>query len=501
MTPPEDELLQLEAPAKSPTSELQFRAAQAVTSNSVEACYSPEIYRAFAIAYESDEGIQADAMERKLKAKFGNELNLQHFRKGIKVVRTEMLKAVASTHTGYILTSEGGLQANLANAITMMGNLPIAYNAFSCRPFLTESSPWGTSGNWTDHDDVKCTEWCQRQSLNVKKDTVADAAEAVARCRMPQHHPVRDYLTAQGWDGTPRLDLWLHDYLGVPNTAYSRAVASKWMMSAVNRVMNPGCQADYTLVLEGSQGKRKSTALRTLTGDWFTDDIADIGTKDSAMQLQGKWIVEISELDAFRKAEMTTVKAWLVRREDHFRPPYGRRAEDFARQNVFAASTNKDDWGLDDTGLRRFWPVKVGDIDIPGLAKARDQLWGEALYRFAEGETTFLPETLEGEAAEEQAARQDVDAWKDDIEAWISSPARRSGSDMFNEDGFRSRPARIFAPEVMWHCLGIPKKDWNHGQKMRVSRILTLAGYLKRRETKNESDDGPQREYWTPMKG
>ena len=286
----------------------------------------------------------------------------------------------------YLLNDKGNMLANVANAITMMGVLPLRWISFSCRTFLTADSPWGDAGNWTDNDDVSGQEWCQRQGLNISyPGTIGNAAEKIARQR--PYHPVGEYLDGLEWDAVPRLDFWLTKYLGAGNNQYIKNVASKWMIQAVQRVSEPGCQADYTLVLEGSQGRRKSTAMRVLAGsDWFSDDVTDIGSKDSAMQLQGKWIVELAEFDPLRKLEMTTIKAWLVRRVDHFRPPYGRRPDDFPRQNVFVATTNKDDWGNDDTGLRRFWPVRVGGkIDIDGLAAKQGSTLGRSVSPLQRG--------------------------------------------------------------------------------------------------------------------
>lgn len=486
-----------------PSSPLKFRVLQAIEKG-VESCYETDLARLFALAQLSgaQAAIESDALEDKLRKTFGKELNLTRLRKSVKLIRDEIVKSsVGPDDDGmprYILTAEGGMLANLANAMTMLRELPLQYNAFTCRPFLTEPSPWGTSGNWADYDDVKATEWCQRKSLNIEIRTAAAAADAVARGRVPHFHPVKAYLTSLHHDGEDRISTWMHEYLGVPDTAYTRGVSRKWLISAVKRVMEPGAQCDYTLVLEGTQGRRKSTALRVLAGDWFTDDIAEIGTKDSSMQLQGKWIVEIAELDAFRRAEMTTIKAWLVRREDHFRPPYGRRAEDFPRQNVFAASTNKDDWGMDDTGLRRFWPVKVGEINIHGLATVRDQLWAEAFFYYSEGETSYLSETLEVSANEQQLERQDRDIEADRIEAWCLGPIPRGSGDVI-----RSTRGRVYVAEVPWHCLGIEPSAKGHPQflKSRICRILTLAGWLKTRESKSQAEeDGIQREYWVRMR-
>ncbi len=431
--------------------------------------------------------------KRRLRDAFGKDLSVRELDARVKAAEIA-LRQVSEVQSPYILNSEGGKIANLANAITMIMSLPLQFDSLTLKPFLTATSPWGTIGEWTDNDDTKVTEWCQRDGLNIDIRTGAAAAQAVAFSRHPHYHPIREYLRAVKWDGEPRLSTWMRDRLGVPDTEYSRNVARKWMISAVKRVMEPGCQADYTLVLEGSQGKRKSTALRTLCGHrWFTDDIAEIGSKDSAMQLQGKWIVEIAELDAFRRAEITTIKAWLVRPEDHFRPPYGRRTADYPRQNVFAASTNKEDWGMDDTGLRRFWPVKVGAIDIDGLIRDRDQLWAEAVFAYDEGELSYFSDNIEKIANVEQHERQHKDAWKDLVEGWIESPGG------MNTAYVRSYRGHIYIAEILQHCLDLPKKDWTVASKSRVTRILRLAGFVEKRATKEEAEpDGRRIEYWVP---
>src|SRR5882724_1772444 len=37
---------------------------------------------------------------------------------------------------------------------------------------------------------------------------------------------------------------------------------------------------------------------RILSDPWFSDELADLGGKDAAMQTQGAWLIEISELGA-----------------------------------------------------------------------------------------------------------------------------------------------------------------------------------------------------------
>ena len=155
--------------------------------------------------------------------------------------------------------------------------------------------------------------------------------------------------------------------------------------------MRPGCKVDHLPILEGRQGGLKSTALNTLVGDdWFTDQIADLGTKDSCQDLRGKWVIELSELSAIRPREVEKVKAYITRRCDHYRPSYGRHSVDFPRQTVFVGTTNAKEYLSDSTGGRRFWPVQCTTIDIPALAADREQLWAEAVDAYHQGEAWWL---------------------------------------------------------------------------------------------------------------
>ena len=185
--------------------------------------------------------------------------------------------------------------------------------------------------------------------------------------------------------------------------------------------MSPGAKVDHVLVLQGPQGIGKSRALRALVPDpsWFTDEIGyDLG-KDSAERLRGKWIIELSELDALSKAEATRIKAFLTREADRYRPAYARHARDFPRQCVFAGTTNVDTFIRDPTGGRRFWPTRVGRIDVSSLVAVRDQLWAEALVRYERGEGWHLTPAVEAIASEEQGQRMQVDPWAEQLAPWL----------------------------------------------------------------------------------
>lgn len=232
-------------------------------------------------------------------------------------------------------------ERNEANVITALSNDEafagaLAFDEFRQEILVARTLPWepegaGISRGWTDADDVRCAEWLQRREINVAPIIVSRSISAVARDR--RIHPVREYLNSLRWDGVERLLRWTSSYLGSEDTPLNQAFGSRWMISAVARIMRPGAKADHMLILEGPQGAKKSSALKTLAGeDWFTDELAEIGSKDAAQQMLGTWIIEIAELDAISRAEVSRIKAFLTRTTDRYRPPYERYIVTVPRQ-------------------------------------------------------------------------------------------------------------------------------------------------------------------------
>ena len=340
---------------------------------------------------------------------------------------------------------------------------------------------------WTDGDDVRAAEWLQRRELNVTPMIVSRSVGAVAR--EITVHPVRDYLGALPWDGVPRIETWACRYLGAEDTAFNRNVGALWLISAVARIFRPGVKADHMLVLEGPQGARKSTALKILAGeDWFTDELPDLGSKDAAMHMQGVWIIEIAELDAIGKAEVSRIKAFLTRTTDRFRPPYGRYTIEVPRQCVFAGTVNPDTYLRDETGNRRFWPVRCGTIDIDALARDRDQLWAEAVARFRAGAIWWLdtPELMAAATAE-QEKRYQADAWDDLIEHWLTHETRTVAGEYPGygaatmESVPRAAPlTSVSVGEVLEHAIGIAPAFWTQKDQNRVSAYLKRNGWVRR---------------------
>jgi len=371
-----------------------------------------------------------------------------------------------------LLNLNGTVKPVLANAITALRGAPewaeaLGYNEFAHFTVLQKPAPWMKANaqmpaDWSPNDDILVTEWLHHQGIFVSVESAGQAVESVARER--PFHPIRTYLRDLAWDGQPRLRSWLADYLGVDPSPYAAAVGSRWLISAVARVFEPGCKADCCLILEGEQGIRKSTALRVLTQPWFTDEIADLGSKDAALQTRGVWVIEIAELDSLSRSDVGKIKAFMSRATDRFRPPYGKRTIESPRQCVFAGSVNHGTYLRDETGGRRFWPVecKAPSIDVDSLAVVRDQLWAEATALYFDGKPWWLDSMeLNREASREQEERYEGDPWDELILEWAEGRETVSIS------------------EVLSSCLEKKKDLWTQWDRNRVARCLRANGWIR----------------------
>lgn len=280
--------------------------------------------------------------------------------------------------------------------------------------------------------------------LKISDRDLGAAVDGVAN--QNAFHPVRFYLESVEWDGIRRIDKLFVDYLGCEDTQYHREAASLTMLGAVARIYEPGHKFDFVPILEGLQGKRKSTFIRVLGRKWFSELIGDFSNNQQMIeQIQGSWIMEIPELQGFSKADTNQLKAWVTRSSDKGRLAYERRAKTFPRQCVFIGSTNDDTYLRDATGGRRFWPIKCGlddrEIDTDGLDRVIDLMWAEAVAIYKEmRKNCQLPELplylTSDEARIEAKALQEsrkVDSVEDShagkIGLWLDRP-------IGTEDGF-----------------------------------------------------------------
>jgi predicted P-loop ATPase len=301
------------------------------------------------------------------------------------------------------------------------------YDEFSRRQTYGVSTPWGgvKGESIEDVDEIRIKDWFAHEwKIEPNTNLVGEVISQI--CSINSFHPVKDYLETLEWDDEPRLSSWLQTYLGAEgDESYLSAVGKKFLVAAVARVYEPGKKFDHMPIFEGLQGIGKSTVGRILASEkWFYDSELNLHDKDSALNLQGQWIVEMGELANINRADVRTIKSFITRQVDKVRPPYGKRMVESPRQCVFFGTTNDDSYLKDKTGNRRFWPVcipKGAEIDLDGLMNDRDQLWAEALSAYECGELLYLDKDIEAVAKEVQNSRviEDVtDVMFDRLRGW-----------------------------------------------------------------------------------
>lgn len=376
---------------------------------------------------------------------------------------------------------KGNLRQTIQNVYIILTNDPLlkgalAFNSFKDRLVCVRSLPWRevqdtvNGETWTDVDDSELRRYIELAYHITGRERIMDAVSGVARANAI--HPVRDFLNGLEWDGVPRLDTLLVDYLGAEDCEYTRAVTRKAFTAAVARIMKPGCKFDYVLTLSGPQGRGKSTLINKMSCGWYTDSLAGIGTKEAYEGIQGFWLVELGELAAMKKTEIEITKNFISKQVDSYRAPYGRRVEDHKRQCVFFGTTNSTAFLRDDTGNRRFWPVRLED-KAPALTVWNDltlelvrQLWAEAVIRYEEGEPLTLTPELEAVAREKQNDFTEDDARAGEVQAYLDrllpsdwaakdKTERRAWlSDDFGEGKGTVRRDRVCVAEVWQECFG-----------------------------------------------
>lgn len=357
----------------------------------------------------------------------------------------------------------------------------VALDEFALKLTKLKPPPFARSqiGEWTDTDDTRTTMLLQRQygftpgSLLVREALVTLAEDH-------RFNPVIEWLRSLKWDNTPRLEHWANDYLNAGDTPYVRLASRWWIMGAVARALKPGCKFDYVLVLEGLQGKRKSMMLEILGGQWFGDQELDFSNKDSMMALQGKLIYEIPELGALARSDERRQKAFITRRVDEFRPPFGRGFIKQPRQMIFAGTTNEWEWNKDPTGGRRFWPLPCeGELNPEGLAGVRDQLFAEAMVLVLAGERYWPTEDEQRRLFDpEQLKIEQPDAILDALHDWVFG-----------------RTAMFSLAEAAFDGLKLDASKLTRDMQTRIGQALRKMGC-----TKHEKSNGVTRFWYKPPK-
>jgi predicted P-loop ATPase len=308
------------------------------------------------------------------------------------------------------------------------------------------------------------------------KDTAHQAVDKYAHEN--SFHPVRDYLNGLEWDGSERLPEWLFSYAGAENTVYTQRIGKMFLIGMVARIMRPGCKLDYLPIIEGEQGLLKSQMCAVLAGEYFSDHLPDINGKECSQHLRGKWLIEVAELRAYSRAAIDQFKEFLTRDTERYRPPWGRKEIHEPRQCVFLGTTNKQLYLRDETGNRRFWPIKVSAIKLDCLQQDRDQLFAEAVWRLNNGELWWPDGDFERTAiATAQEDRYEPDVWEEPIRRYLDLLHEKKTTVLqiaLQALGYEAEPPLIPQNrDEPQPARGTPINRFSPNDQQRVTRVLT----------------------------
>lgn len=431
----------------------------------------------------------------------------------------EWQKELDVDRRGNIMKTLRNIELILANDGALSGALK--RDEFNHTDILITDLPWRAKSAarpyWDNEDDANLRCYLARDPWYMEgKEKIYDAYEAMMSRR--RFHPIRDYLNAQEWDGVERLDTLMIDYLGAHDCELVRAMTRKTFVAAVARVFRPGTKWDYILTLVGGEGIGKSTILKKMGGEWFSDSFTSVEGKEAMEQVQRKWLIELGELTNYKRSSVEAYKAFLSKTDDTFRPAYGRKVETYPRQCVFFATTNEEHFLKGDTGNRRWWVIEVGketakrDLWDELSDDVVAQLWAEAVHRYRAGEQLYLPAALERQAREVQRANSESGAderigiiatymntllpttWSsmsiDSRRLWLrdADPLRAVGV---------TRRQTICAVEVLAECFGERIDEKTRYKTRDINALFRLMG-LKELTTKRLPIYGTQRVFEVP---
>lgn len=387
-------------------------------------------------------------------------------------------------------------------------------NIFDNKRYVTRSLPWRKVDTIeplrdVDYSGVRNYIECVYGIVSSQKVDDALALELEKK----KFHPVRDYIKAQKWDGLQRVDTLLIDYFGAEDNAYVRAAIRKTLAAAVARVFEPGIKFDTALILVGEQGTYKSTFVKKLGMEWFSDTFTTVQGKESFEQIQGAWLIEMAELSGLKKAEVESIKHYISKREDMYRPAYGRTVETYKRQCVFFGTTNNKDFLRDPTGNRRFMPIDVKPENatksvIDDLTQEEiNQIWAEAYQLYLAKEPLYLTGDEDIIAKIEQHKHSEIDERRGIIEEYLNKEfpddwdnldlydRRRWLEDPLSKKGTNKKDFMCIA-EIWCECLGKEKADMSRYNTREINEIIrSLPEWEAVTSTKNFSIYGKQKYY------
>lgn len=421
------------------------------------------------------------------------------------------------------LTKDGNgrYEKTINNAVIVLENDPllkgkIVTDEFASCGMVLGRVPWDQRDEkrrWTDVDDAGFYRYVEVFYGLTGREKLDHALMIVSA--QNKINDVRHYLQELKWDGKPRVDTLLSDYLGADDTPYTRAVMRKSLCAAVARAVIGGVKYDYMPIFTGPQGIGKSTFLAILGKQWFSDSLTTFEGKEAAELIQGTWINEVGELSAFTKQETQVIKQFLSKTEDIYRAAYGRRTDKYLRRCVFFGTSNDSEFLKDMTGNRRFWPVDVGVNPAKRsvwkeLPQEVDQIWAEAYVYWAAGEELYMPKEIEELAVEQQETHREASGKEGMIMSFLDRPVPENWEQMdvikrrmFLSGGMHVERAlhvrdKICAVEIWVECFGGDPKYMKRSDSMEINNILLHGKWQRIKTPRNFGPYGPQRGFTRP---
>lgn len=398
------------------------------------------------------------------------------------------------------LTQEGGIKSTIGNIRLILENDPaikgcLAWDEMDMMPAVRKDLPWREANDrrgktWQNSDDANLRLYLETTYGITGKEKIFDGVETTMKAH--SFHPIRDYIRAVEWDGEERVDTLLIKYLGAEDSAYTRAVTRKTLTAAVARVFRPGIKFDYMLTIRGKQGIGKSALIGRLAGHWFSDSFSTMQGKEAYEQVRRAWIIEIGELAGMKRAEAETIKLFISKQEDQYRPAYGRQIETFPRQCIFIGTTNESEFLRDQTGNRRFWVVDTPNADSRADFRKDlndetiQQIWAEAYHYFRQGESLYLGRGLEAEAADIQKSYAESDDRTGIVQAYLERllPEDWDDMDLYQRREWLQSDAegtvkrdRVCRMEIWCEALGNPLSKIDGYEGKRISTIMSQLGW------------------------
>ncbi|MFM0387778.1 VapE domain-containing protein [Paraburkholderia dipogonis] len=307
-----------------------------------------------------------------------------------------------------------------------------------------------------------------RDFLKLGKDLVRDAFYKVAFEN--QYDSAIEWIGALRWDGVPRTERFLMDRFGADDTPYTRAVSRYMWTALAGRALSPGIQADMVPTLVGPQGIGKTQGVKAIAP--APELFCELGFAErdveASRKMRGRLVIELGELRGMSARDVEGVKAFITRQTELFRDLYRNNMVEFHRRHLFIGTTNKDQFLSDDTGERRWLPVRVTKCDPSAIERDRDQLWAEAAVAFQQHGIAWRDAQRLAAAEHDEFKLQDE--WEPTVLAW-----------MHEDEGFGSGmpSARDFlrTDEVLIGALRFEAKTIRPGDSMRIAAILKKYGY------------------------